>query len=284
VTADFLWRITGNPNPLDSPSGIDVDREGNLYVVDAANYRVQKFDPNGDFITMWGQQGIEDGQFRFTSEHPMGQLVMGGVAVDAENNVNVTDLNNARVQKFDPTGQFLGKWGEFGRIGGKLNLPYGIAIDSAGNIYVSDFQNNWGMKFDNSGTWITDLEPFGIPGFMAVDAQDNVYVTDFEAHAVRKFDSTGKLVLEWGKPGEGDGEFTNPLGIAVDARGNVYVGEAGNPRIQKFDSNGRFLSKFGSRGTGNGRFASIDDLAIDAQGNLYVSDSGGDNIQKFRLR
>ena len=91
-------------------------------------------------------------------------------------------------------------------------------------------------------------------------------------------------MLEWGKLGEGDGEFTNPIGIAVDARGNVYVGEAGNPRIQKFDSNGRFLSKFGSRGTGNGRFASIDDLAIDAQGNLYVSDSGGDNIQKFRLR
>jgi sugar lactone lactonase YvrE len=283
--AEFVWKITGDPNPLDSPSGLDVDREGNLYVVDAANHRIQKFDSNGKFLTMWGQQGRDDGQFEFTYDHPLGDLVLGGVAVDAQNNVLVADLANARVQKFDASGQFLGQWGERGgRLNGKLQLPYGIDTDRAGNVYVTDFENFMGIKYDPDGKYITDLNPFGIPGFVAVDAQDNIYVTDFEAHAVRKFDSTGKLVLDWGKQGTGEGEFTNPLGIAVDAQGNVYVGEAGNPRIQKFDPTGRYLAQWGSRGTGEGQFGSIDDLAIDAQGNLYASDSVGDNVQKFRLR
>ncbi|HEY0071029.1 MAG TPA: hypothetical protein VGE04_13765, partial [Chloroflexia bacterium] len=186
--AEFVWKITGDPNPLDSPSGLDVDREGNLYVVDAANHRIQKFDSSGKFLTMWGQQGREVGQFEFTYDHPLGDLVLGGVAVDAQNNVLVADLANARVQKFDASGQFLGQWGERGgRLNGKLQLPYGIDTDSAGNVYVTDFENFMGIKYDPDGKYITDLNPFGIPGFVAVDAQDNIYVTDFEAHAVRKF-------------------------------------------------------------------------------------------------
>jgi DNA-binding beta-propeller fold protein YncE len=284
VPAEFVWRITGDPNEFDNPSGLDIDGEGNLYVVDAGNYRIQKFDSNGRFLTMWGEEGREDGQFIFTYDHPLGNLVLGGVAVDGDNNVLVADLANSRVQKFDPTGNFLGKWGEPGRLEGRLELPYGIDVESTGRVYLSDFTNFMVMKYESDGKHILDINEFGIPGFLAVDARDNLYVTDFEAHAVRKFDSTGKLLFSWGKLGTGDGEFTNPLGIAVDARGNVYVGESGNPRIQKFDSRGRYLAQWGGKGSGDGKFGSIDDLAIDAQGYIYVSDSGGDNVQKFRLK
>jgi len=44
-------------------SGVAVDGSGNVYVADAGNYRIQKFTPDGIFITAWGSKGSEDGQF-----------------------------------------------------------------------------------------------------------------------------------------------------------------------------------------------------------------------------
>jgi tripartite motif-containing protein 71 len=74
------------------PYDIAVDSSGNVYVVDTYNYRIQKFDSSGTFITKWGSWGTGDGQFI----HPI------GVAVDSSENVYVTDSFNNRIQVFSP--------------------------------------------------------------------------------------------------------------------------------------------------------------------------------------
>lgn len=79
---------------------------GYLYVVDSANFRVQKFDMTGEFIMAWGSFGNGDGQFYFPR----------GVAVDQEDgSVYVVDMGNHRIQKFDTSTnvlpQLLTKWG-----------------------------------------------------------------------------------------------------------------------------------------------------------------------------
>jgi DNA-binding beta-propeller fold protein YncE len=89
-----------------------------LYVVDAGNNRVQKFDSNGKFITKWGTAGSGDGQF----SAPV------GIVIDSLGNVYVSDNN--RVQKFDSNGKFITNW--------TVSSPFGIAVDSGGKVYVID--------------------------------------------------------------------------------------------------------------------------------------------------
>jgi DNA-binding beta-propeller fold protein YncE len=83
---------------------VDVDSNGNVYVTDMKNHRIQKFDANGNFIMAWGSEGEADGQFK---NH-------AGVAIDSDNNVYITDQNNGRIQKFTSGGQFITMWGSPG--------------------------------------------------------------------------------------------------------------------------------------------------------------------------
>ena len=74
---------------------------------------------------MGGSYGTRDGQFD--------EAV--AVAVDTSGNVYVAENGNNRVQKFDSSGKFLAKWGNYGwDAGGQFDYPYGIATDSSGNI------------------------------------------------------------------------------------------------------------------------------------------------------
>ena len=77
--------------------GIAVDLQGNVFVVDNGNFRIQKFDLDGNFLTAWGSEGTDDGQF----------VRAIGIAVDADGNVYVTDDENPFVQKFDNDGRCL---------------------------------------------------------------------------------------------------------------------------------------------------------------------------------
>jgi DNA-binding beta-propeller fold protein YncE len=80
------------PGQFRSPWGITVDGQGDVFVTDTGNQRVQKFDREGNFITQWGGFGNGDGQFNFPY----------GIAVDARGSVFVVDSSNTRVQQFMP--------------------------------------------------------------------------------------------------------------------------------------------------------------------------------------
>jgi hypothetical protein len=69
---------------------MDIDAENNLYIADAANNRVQKFDSNGTYLEQWGAEGSGNGQFSMPD----------GVAIDASGNIYVADRFNDRIQKF----------------------------------------------------------------------------------------------------------------------------------------------------------------------------------------
>lgn len=71
--------------------GIDVDTSGYVYVIDKDGANVQKFDSNGKFITKWGSEGDDDGQFTKPED----------IVVDSKTgNVYITDTGNSRVQVF----------------------------------------------------------------------------------------------------------------------------------------------------------------------------------------
>ena len=113
------------------PVGVAVDSGGNVYVTDH-NFRIQKFDSNGRFLTQWGSKGHGTGQFAYPY----------GVAVDRQDNVYVAEWDNHRIQKFDSNGRYLTQWGSEGSGNGQFNRLMDVAVDRQDNVYVADAANN----------------------------------------------------------------------------------------------------------------------------------------------
>ena len=99
------WGTFGiiDPGKFNLAQQIAVDDEGNIYVADTGNSRIQKFTNDGEFLSSWGSHGIEDENF----QSPVGIVIY-------ENNVYVVDNKQFTVKKFDSDGNFILKWGEFG--------------------------------------------------------------------------------------------------------------------------------------------------------------------------
>jgi LysM repeat protein len=131
------WGAVSPAGQFKYPYGLAVDEGGNVYVADGGNHRIQKFNPDGNFVIKWGSEGSGDGQFR----DPV------GVSVDNQGNVYVADRENDRIQKFDSNGNFLAKWGGGGSGDGEFHEPRGVAVDEGGNVYVADTFNHRIQKF-----------------------------------------------------------------------------------------------------------------------------------------
>ncbi len=182
----FAWR-GAEMGAFDVPWGITTDRQGNLFITDTSNARVQKFQSDGTPLLKWGKDGSYDGAFFFPR----------GVALDFVGNVFIADEGNNRIQKFDARGSFLTKWGREGTGPGQFKSPWGVACDALGNVYVVDSGNHRIQKFDGNGTFIcawgnrglTDGQ-FNYASGIALDKEGGVYVVDSGNNRVVKYTPT----------------------------------------------------------------------------------------------
>ena len=114
------------------PTYVTLDKDGNVYVTDTLNSRVQKFDPEGKYLRSFGQRGNGWGMF----DKPK------GAALDSFGNVYVVDSGWSNVQVFNQKGEMLIFFGGNGRNPGLLWAPTAIAIDASNKIYVADNLNH----------------------------------------------------------------------------------------------------------------------------------------------
>ena len=181
---------------------------------------------------------------------------------------------------------------QFGRVGkkGVLGKPMGVAIGPASQIFVADVSAKKVFVYDAFGMFkqsMGDAYEFDRPVDVAVSPDGKqVYVVDAGGidsarHRVVVFDDNGVKQGEFGKRGEGTGEFNLPTQVAVAPDGTVYVLDAGNFRVQAFSAAGKFLRAWGKVGRAFGEFARPRGLAVGGDGNVYVTDAAFRNIQVF---
>jgi DNA-binding beta-propeller fold protein YncE len=195
--------------------------------------------------------------------------------------------------------RFLKAWGEEGSEPGEFHFPIGVAVNAADEVFVTDFYNDRVQKFSVEGELLAVLPVLPNPGGIALSRSGDLYLSHFAEQKREKrttdrisvYDSTGKLLRQWGRTGDKDGEFDCPGGLAVGPSGRVFVADQTNRRVQVFDAEGKFLAKWGEHGSKPGQFGgkvSIKSrvggpqfLAFDGEENLYTTEGSEGRVQKF---
>ncbi len=169
------------------PRAIAFDSEGNLYVTDTGNKRVQKFAPDGQFLGQWGGAGFQPGQFN----EPV------GIAISPKTgDIFIADTWNRRIQRFDENFKPIAQWTVQGWAGESVNNKPYLAVDANDNVYVTDPEGYQVIKFDNQGRvqavlgqFGTDQRSFNLPTGIAIGPEGHVFVADSFNHRVMKFEA-----------------------------------------------------------------------------------------------
>ncbi len=117
-----------DPGEFSKPTNAAVDQDGNLYVTDTLNDRVEIFDADGNFIRTWGKNGDGAGNFARPK----------GIAIDADGHVWVADALLNRMQIFTPEGQLLLAFGNFGIMPGQFQSLTGLTIDKNNRVFAAE--------------------------------------------------------------------------------------------------------------------------------------------------
>lgn len=287
LNAEIMWGQAGaGEGQFTAPRAIAAGPDGSIYVADTGGFRIEKFTPDGQFLTAWGQLGkIED-----NTALPGTFNEIWGLAVDADGFVYASDTWNHRIQKFTADGEFVAAWGTFGLTDAGLSAmwgPRGIAVDADNNVYVADTGNKRILVFDSGGNPIRQIGQGGAldgeldePTSVAVSSDGRVFVADTWNQRVQVFTADGALVNKWSISGWEGQSLDNKPYIALDNLGRVYVTDPKAYRVIVFNDVGLFQYTFGDFGNDSLSMDIPSGLAV-FEGRLYVVDTNNNRVMRF---
>jgi len=280
--------------------GIVTDGSGNLYIADAGDHRVRKVAANGVIETVAGT-----GVFGFSGDGgPAAQAQLNspyGLALDAQGNLYIADLGNARVRRVDGNGTITTVAGGGALPAGgandgspatvlALSAPRNLAFDHFGNLYISDFggarvyqmspqgslstvagTGYAGISGDNGAAAQAQLNH---PAGLAFDPQGVLYIADSANHLVRRI-RLG-VITSYARA-------ATPTGLAFDGLGTLYVADASAGYIAVIPVSGTsstiaVAALDVSYSSGLGLYASTGSTVVAAGGSVPVTLAGGGNL------
>src|SRR5499425_2890634 len=202
---------------------------------------------------------LGSGEFKYEVMEGWGKLPDGwtfkevaAVAVDKKDQVYCFTRGAHPVIVFDREGNFLHSWGE-----DIFNRAHGATMAPDETIFFTDDGDHTVRKCTLDGKVLFTLgvpgkpapyqsgEPFNRCTHVAFSPKGEFYVSDGYGNSrVHKYSPDGKLLLSWGEPGTGEGEFNIVHNICTDADGWVYVADRENHRVQVFDRNGKYETQW----------------------------------------
>jgi DNA-binding beta-propeller fold protein YncE len=212
---------------LSLPLGLDIDRFGNVYVVDAAAKVVKVYTKDGKFLRKLGGPEWFNRPASVTVDKGGDRIYVVDIGGTSSN-------EHHRIRVFDArTGVHLRDISKRGSADGEVNLPRDAQISPKdGLLYVMDSGNFRVQAFDLDGKFVRAFGSIGLqmgqfsrPKELAIDAAGNIYVVDAAFGNVQIFTAEGQLLLPLGSrsPYNRGGKYMLPSGVAVDEDGRVYV-------------------------------------------------------------
>ncbi len=285
----------GQPSgQFSNPSDVAVASNGNVYVLDTNNNRVQVFTQDGTYLFQFGSYGTTNGLLKA----PLGIKIYG-------TQVYIADSGNNRIQIFNLSGEYIAKFGTTGSGNGQFSAPRDVAV-AAGFIYVADSGNNRIQTFQQgTNTYVSQFGTagagngqFSVPfGVEAVGEYDDaicsgggyrvrVYVADTLNSRIQRFEGQCALGLttptyqaQWAAA---TWPYKVKLANPSSYTSNVYVARTVTNLITEYTPTGTAGASWGSQGTGDGQFRQPNGLGINpANGRVFVADSINNRVQRF---
>ncbi len=229
------------PGQLNLPADVAVAPDGSIYVADTWNFRVQKYDAQGNYLLTIGTGEATELLEGF--KKPV------SVSVDSSGNVFVSDRRNYRVQKFDSNGNFITAWGMKGNDAGQFIEHQGLAVAPDDTVWVAGYHGHDIQHFDNDGNllerWQGELSGPGefsdATGVTIVD--DKLFAADRWNQRIQVFNAfTGDYLYDFGERGQGLEAFNFPRTITSDVNGDLYV--SGDDFVRRLKQDGTFIVRY----------------------------------------
>jgi DNA-binding beta-propeller fold protein YncE len=254
ATGCLVGKADGSAGAMDLPEDIAFGPDGDVYVADQNNNRVDVFTPSGTFLRAFGREveasgsggvctaatgcraGVKDGSAGALSGPE-------GLAFGAGGDLYVADSSDERVDVFTPTGTFVRAFGAEVKIGGgdvctaecqggtagpgagEMSLPYDVVAGPGGLLAVTDSNNNRVDVFTSEGAFV---RAFG------KEVDSGLGGGDICTTECRQGVADGAA-----------GSLDGPTADTVDAGGNLYIADTGNNRVGQFSFSGAFIRAFG---------------------------------------